>query len=149
VAFAGCNAYRRTMLARWRRSVEAIAMDEFCTAHGPGRIGDLHRATGREACLAMERMASSRSSRGRRALMTNRRRHTMTPPDLAASGFSARQVADGATVDLLQVCPELGHADLLECPEEAVSIVSAFEDVLRKERRGEPFDWCRAVGASA
>jgi hypothetical protein len=48
-----------------------------------------------------------------------------------------------------QVWREIGHADLLECPEEAESIVSVFQDWLRKERRGEPFDWCRAVGASA
>jgi hypothetical protein len=29
-AFARCNGYRRTMFADWRRTVEALPMDEFC-----------------------------------------------------------------------------------------------------------------------
>jgi hypothetical protein len=45
---------------------------------------------------------------------------------------------------VLHEFPEIGHADLLECPDEAVRVVSGFfRDVLEKEREGT------AVGASA
>ena len=54
---------------------------------------------------------------------------------LAKSGFSARQIAEleagaGAAVEF----PDIGHADLLECPDEAVEIVTAFfHEVLASE----------------
>ena len=51
----------------------------------------------------------------------------MTPPDLAPSGFSARQIVE-AVPDWarLHEFPDIGHADLLECPADAVRIVTGF-----------------------
>jgi hypothetical protein len=83
--------------------------------------------------------------------MTNGTRDTMTPPDLAPSGFSARQIAEAVPQwAVLHEFPEIGHADLLECPDEAVRVVSAFfQDVLQKETRGEPLERGAAVAATA
>jgi pimeloyl-ACP methyl ester carboxylesterase len=60
-------------------------------------------------------------------LFTNGTHDIMTPPRLAASGFSAAQVVE-AVPDWarLHEFPTIGHADLLECPDEAVDVVTAF-----------------------
>jgi len=59
----------------------------------------------------------------------------MTPSRLAPSGFSAAQVAERVPDwARLHEFPDIGHADLLECPEEAVEIVTAFfHEVLASE----------------
>ena len=71
-------------------------------------------------------------------LFTNGTRDIMTPPDLAPSGFSARQiVAAVPEFARLHEFPEIGHADLLEAPTEAVEVVGAFfQEVLAREERG-------------
>jgi pimeloyl-ACP methyl ester carboxylesterase len=62
-------------------------------------------------------------------LFTNGTRDVMTPPRLAPSGFSAAQIVE-AVPDWarLHEFPEIGHADLLEVPGEAVQVVTAFFD---------------------
>jgi hypothetical protein len=59
----------------------------------------------------------------------------MTPPDLAPSGFSASQiVAAVPEFARLHEFPQIGHADLLEVPTEAVEVVGAFfQEVLARE----------------
>src|SRR5204863_9511850 len=93
--------------------------------------------TVRQACLAMETMdleAPARTIR-RPILFTNGTRDVMTPPDLAPSGFSARQIVEAVPEwARLHEFPEIGHADLLEAPDEAVRLVSGFfEEVLARE----------------
>jgi pimeloyl-ACP methyl ester carboxylesterase len=68
-------------------------------------------------------------------LFTNGTRDIMTPPDLAPSGFSARQIVAAAPEwARLHEFPTIGHADLLECPDEAVRIVTEFFlEVLERE----------------
>ena len=68
-------------------------------------------------------------------LFTNGTRDVMTPPDLAPSGFSARQIVEAVPEwARLHEFPEIGHADLLEAPDEAVRVVSAFfDEVLRRQ----------------
>jgi pimeloyl-ACP methyl ester carboxylesterase len=60
----------------------------------------------------------------------------MTPPRLASSGFSAQDIVDAVPEwARLHEFPTIGHADLLEAPDEAVEIVSAFfRDVLGSGR---------------
>jgi pimeloyl-ACP methyl ester carboxylesterase len=85
--------------------------------------------TVRQACLAMERMdLEPLVDRIRRPILfTNGSRDIMTPPDLAPSGFSARQVVDRVPeFARLHEFPDIGHADLLEVPDEAARVVSAF-----------------------
>jgi hypothetical protein len=60
----------------------------------------------------------------------------MTPPDLAPSGFSARQIVEAVPEwARLHEFPEIGHADLLEVPDQAVRVVTEFfQEVLAKEK---------------
>ena len=68
-------------------------------------------------------------------LFTNGTKDIMTPPDLAPSGFSARQIVEAVPEHArLHEFPEIGHADLLEAPDEAVEVVSGFfQEVLERE----------------
>jgi pimeloyl-ACP methyl ester carboxylesterase len=147
-ALARCDVYRRTMFRNWRQQCEALPLDDFCAlltiqAVGAGFIEEhpdifenVTRIVGmnspytvRQACLAMETMDLEPlvSQVRRPILFTNGERDIMTPPDLAPSGFSARQIV-AAVPDYarLHAFPEIGHADLLEVPDQAVQVVTAF-----------------------
>jgi 3-oxoadipate enol-lactonase len=156
-AMARCDVYRRTMFRNWRVLSEGLPLDElsdlvtiqavsadFIEEH-PDIFENVRAVirknspyTIRHACLAMEQMdleSLARSIR-RPILFTNGTRDVMTPPRLAPSGFSVAQIVeavpDWAT---LHEFPTIGHADLLEAPDEAVRIVTAFfQDVLASER---------------
>jgi 3-oxoadipate enol-lactonase len=147
-AMARCDVYRRTMFRNWRVLSEALPLDElsdlvtiqavsadFIEEHPD--IFDNVRAvirknspyTVRQACLAMEGMNLEPLARSLRRpiLFTNGTRDVMTPPRLAPSGFSVVQIVE-AVPDWarLHEFPTIGHADLLEVPDEAVEIVTAF-----------------------
>jgi pimeloyl-ACP methyl ester carboxylesterase len=149
-ALARCDVYRRTMFRNWRVLSEGLPLDElsdlvtiqavsadFIEQH-PDIFDNVRSVirknspyTIRHACLAMERMDLEPLARTirRPILFTNGTRDVMTPPRLAPSGFSAAQIVeavpDWAT---LHEFPEIGHADLLEVPGEAVQVVTAFFD---------------------
>jgi pimeloyl-ACP methyl ester carboxylesterase len=85
--------------------------------------------TVRQACLAMESMDLEPlvGQIRRPILFTNGSRDTMTPPDLAPSGFSVRQIVEQVPEwARLYEFPTIGHADLLEAPEEATQVITAF-----------------------
>jgi 3-oxoadipate enol-lactonase len=156
-ALARCDVYRRTMFRNWRVLSEGLPLDElsdlvtiqavsadFIEEHP--EIFENVRAvirknspyTIRHACLAMETMdleALARTIR-RPILFTNGTRDVMTPPRLAPSGFSAAQIVEAVPEwASLHEFPEIGHADLLEVPDEAVQVVTAFfQDVLASGR---------------
>jgi pimeloyl-ACP methyl ester carboxylesterase len=156
-AMARCDVYRRTMFRNWRVMSEAMPLDElsdlitiqavsadFIEEHPD--IFETVRAvirknspyTVRHACLAMEQMDLESLARTirRPILFTNGTRDVMTPPRLAPSGFSAADIV-AAVPDWAQLYefPDIGHADLLESPDEAVEVVTAFfTDVLDSGR---------------
>jgi pimeloyl-ACP methyl ester carboxylesterase len=155
-AFARCDVYRRTMFRTWRKMAESMPLDDFCDLltiqavsadfieANPDIFDTVRRVvsknapyTVRQACLAMETMDLEEPARSLRVpiLFTNGTKDIMTPPDLAPSGFSARQIVEAVPQHAkLYEFPEIGHADLLEAPEEAVEIVSGFfEEVLARE----------------
>jgi len=155
-AFARCDVYRRTMFRSWRKMAEAMPLDDFCDLltiqavsadfieANPDIFDTVRRVvaknspyTVRQACLAMETMDLESLARSLRRpiLFTNGTRDIMTPPDLAPSGFSARQiVAAVPEFARLHEFAEIGHADLLEVPAEAVEVVGAFfQEVLARE----------------
>ena len=155
-AMARCDTYRRVMFRNWRQQCEALPLDDFCDlltiqAVGAGfleenpevfanvkRIVAMNSPyTVRQACLAMEDMdLEPLVDRIRRPILfTNGSRDIMTPPDLAPSGFSARQIVERVPdYARLHEFPTIGHADLLEVPEEAVRVVTAFfQEVLAAE----------------
>jgi pimeloyl-ACP methyl ester carboxylesterase len=155
-AMARCDTYRRIMFRNWRQQCEALPLDDFCdllTIQAVGasfldehpevfdnvkRIVALNSPyTVRQACLAMEGMNLEPlvDQIRRPILFTNGSRDIMTPPDLAPSGFSARQVVERVPeFARLHEFPHIGHADLLEVPDEAVGVVTAFfKEVLAQE----------------
>lgn len=156
-AFARADAYRRVMIRHWRKAAEAMSVDELADLiaiqavsaafiETNPNIFEATRAlvaknspyTIRQACLAMETMDLEALALdiSRPILFTNGTSDIMTPPDLAPSGFSARQI--------VQALPEfarlhefhgIGHADLLECPDDAVRVVTSFfHEILERER---------------
>jgi pimeloyl-ACP methyl ester carboxylesterase len=70
-------------------------------------------------------------------LMTNGTHDILCPPDLASSGLGARKMTEANENVRLVEFPDIGHADLVECPADAVRIVSAFfEEALAEDTRG-------------
>jgi pimeloyl-ACP methyl ester carboxylesterase len=155
-AMARCDTYRRVLFRNWRQQCEALPLDDFCDlltiqAVGAGfleenpdvfdnvkRIVAMNSPyTVRQACLAMERMDLEPlvGQITRPILFTNGSRDIMTPPDLAPSGYSARQIVERVPeFARLHEFPHIGHADLLEAPDEAVRVVTAFfKEVLAAE----------------
>ena len=159
VAFARPDVHRKAIFRFWRRCAETMSWDDFADHVTTQAVGCHHLEkpegentfemvrqitrlnstfTVRQACLAMEAWISSRSCARSSGpiLMTNGTYDMLCPPVLAKSGFSARQIAElKPGLARLQEFPDIGHADLLECPDEAVEIVTAFfHEVLAAER---------------
>jgi 3-oxoadipate enol-lactonase len=153
-AFARCDTYRRTMFRNWRCQAEGLPLDELSDLvtiqavsstfieDNPDIFDNVRSVinknspfTVRQACLAMETMDLEPlvGQIARPILFTNGTRDIMTPPDLAPSGFSARQIVEAVPDHArLHEFPDIGHADLLEVPDEAVEIVSGFfEEALK------------------
>ena len=84
--------------------------------------------TVRQACLAMENMDLTElvPKIERPLLMTNGTYDILCPPELAPSGLGARRMAAMNPRITTHEFPDIGHADLLECPAEAVRIVGDF-----------------------
>ena len=149
VAFAKPDRYRRTVFRVWRRMAEEMAWDEFSdhvTTQAVGArfmespegenifqlvrdiVGLNDPYTVRQACLAMENMDLSPliPKIERPLLMTNGTHDVLCPPDLAPSGLGARKMAElNEHVELVEF-PDIGHADLVECPQDAICIVGDF-----------------------
>ncbi len=149
VAFARPDVYRRTLFRIWRRMAESMPWDDFAdhvttqavgarfleTEEGRGTFELVRQVIGwndpytvRQACLAMEEMdlAPLVPRIERPLLMTNGTYDILCPPELAPSGLGARQMAAMNPNVRVVEFPDIGHADLLECPADAVRIVSAF-----------------------
>lgn len=160
VAFAKPDLYRRTLFRVWRRMAETMPWDDFSdhvTTQAVGArfiespegesIFELVRQivnlndpyTVRQACLAMERMDLSPlvPQISRPLLMTNGTHDILCPPDLAPSGLGARRMAEANERIRVVEFPDIGHADLVECPADAVRIVGDFfEEALAEDARG-------------
>jgi len=142
VAFAKPDLYRRTLFRIWRRMAESMPWDDFSDhvttqavgarfmespegesifqlVHDIVALNDPY--TVRQACLAMEEMDLSElvPRVSRPLLMTNGTHDVLCPPDLAPSGLGARRMAELNDRITLVEFPDIGHADLVECPEEA------------------------------
>jgi 3-oxoadipate enol-lactonase len=149
VAFAKPDVYRRTLFRVWRRMVESMPWDDFSdhvTTQAVGarfmespegeNIFELVRQivglndpyTVRQACLAMEEMDLSPlvPQISRPLLMTNGTYDILCPPDLAPSGLGARKMAEMNEHITLVEFPDIGHADLVECPQDAIRVVTEF-----------------------
>ena len=148
VAFAKPDVYRRTLFRVWRRMAESMPWDDFSDHVTTQAVGarfleeegegtfELVRSvialndpyTVRQACIAMEEMDLSPlvPQIARPLLMTNGTYDILCPPVLAPSGLGARKMAELNPLISTHEFPDIGHADLIECPEDAVRIVSTF-----------------------
>lgn len=149
VAFAKPDVYRRTLFRIWRRMAESMPWDDFSDHVTTQAVGarflesdegkdtfDLVRRvigwndpyTVRQACIAMEEMDLTPlvPQISRPLLMTNGTYDILCPPELAPSGLGARQMAAMNLNITTHEFPDIGHADLIECPADAVRIVTAF-----------------------
>jgi len=149
VAFAKPDVYRRTLFRVWRRMAETMPWDDFSDHVTTQAVGaafleseagrgtfELVRQviaqndpyTVRQACLAMEEMDLSPlvPKIERPLLMTNGTHDVLCPPELAPSGLGARRMAAMNPNVRVVEFPDIGHADLLECPDDAVRIVDGF-----------------------
>jgi len=149
VAFAKPDVYRRTLFRVWRRMAECMPWDEFSdhvTTQAVGAkfmeseegadifamvrsiVGLNDPYTVRQACLAMEEMDLSPlvPQISRPLLMTNGTYDILCPPDLAPSGLGARRMTELNDYISLVEFPDIGHADLVECPQDAIRIVTEF-----------------------
>ncbi|QEC50762.1 alpha/beta fold hydrolase [Baekduia soli] len=156
---ARCDTYRRILFRNWRQQCEALPMDDFVDLLTIQAVGakyveehpDIFDAvkrivnanspyTVRQACLAMEHMDLEPLVKdiARPLLLTNGSTDIMTPAELAPSGYSAKQIAEAVPeYARLHEFPDIGHADLLEVPDEAVRVVTAFfHEVLAGEPDG-------------
>jgi 3-oxoadipate enol-lactonase len=147
-AMARPDTYRRMMFRNWRQQAAALPLDDlsdllpiqalgadFIDAN-PGIFESIRRLvninspyTVRQCCLAMEAMDLEPlvDQIRRPILFTNGSRDFMTPPDLAPTGYSVRQIAERLPeYATLHEFHNIGHADLLEAADEAVEIVTAF-----------------------
>jgi pimeloyl-ACP methyl ester carboxylesterase len=149
VAFAKPDLYRKTLFRVWRRMAESMPWDEFSdhvTTQAVGAkfmespeganifalvreiVGFNDPYTVRQACLAMENMDLSPlvPEISRPLLMTNGTHDVLCPPDLAPSGLGARKMTElNSNITLVEFA-DIGHADLVECPADAIRIVSEF-----------------------
>src|ERR1700694_4162971 len=149
VAFAKPDLYRRTLFRVWRRMAETMPWDDFSdhvTTQAVGArflespagenifqlvrdiVGLNDPYTVRQACLAMEELDLTPlvPQIERPLLMTNGTHDILCPPDPAPSGLGARAMAElNPNVSLVEF-PDIGHADLVECPADAVRIVTEF-----------------------
>src|SRR5438094_1687488 len=142
VAFAKPDLYRQTLFRVWRRMIESMPWDDFSdhvTTQAVGArfleseegkdtfelvrtvIGWNDPYTVRQACLAMENMDLSElvPRIERPLLMTNGTYDILCPPALAHSGLGARRMAAMNAHISTHEFPDIGHADLLECPADA------------------------------
>jgi pimeloyl-ACP methyl ester carboxylesterase len=133
----------------WRRMAETMPWDDFSdhvTTQAVGAkfleseegkdtfelvrtvIGWNDPYTVRQANLAMENMDLTAlvPKIDRPLLMTNGTYDILCPPELAPSGLGARQMAAMNPKITTHEFPDIGHADLLECPADAVRIVTGF-----------------------
>jgi 3-oxoadipate enol-lactonase len=149
VAFAKPDVYRQTVFRIWRRMAESMPWDDFSdhvTTQAVGSrfmespegenifqlvrdiVGLNDPYTVRQACLAMENMDLSElvPKISRPLLMTNGTHDVLCPPDLAPSGLGARRMTELNEHVTLVEFPDIGHADLVECPQDAIRIVTEF-----------------------
>ena len=150
LAFAKPDLYRKTTFRIWRRMTECMAWDDFSDHVTTQAVGakfmespegegcfEMIRSivmlndpyTVRQACLAMENMDLTPLVKKikRPLLMTNGTHDVLSPPEMGPSGLAARKMVKLNPKHLSLVeFPDIGHADLLECPQDAIRIVSKF-----------------------
>jgi pimeloyl-ACP methyl ester carboxylesterase len=149
-AFAKCDLMRTMMFRTWRHMArtwgcspefadhvltQAVGADYLEGPKGAEAIEMVRDVVGLnsvetvvQACLAMEKM-DLREDCGRiqsPTLIVTAAKDMLTPMETAPSGAGARWVAEHIADCEIKVYEEIGHADLLEVPEQTIPAVIDF-----------------------
>jgi pimeloyl-ACP methyl ester carboxylesterase len=89
-----------------------------------------------QACLAMENLDLSKDLPRVKAptLVMNAPGDYITPLDMGPSGIGGRKIAEMVPNSTLKVWKGIGHADLLEKPEESAATVIKFLKSVEKQK---------------
>ena len=156
--FAKPDLARQTFMRVWRQMADSTPWDTWCeliTIQALGAdflespagenmfelvrdmVALMDPYTVRQACLAMEKMDLSAlvPEISRPLLMTHGALDIICPARMAPSGLGAHQMVELNPQISVHEFPGIGHADMVECPEDAVRVVSEFfEQTLAAER---------------
>ena len=122
VAFAKCDVYRRTLFRVWRRMAETMPWDEFT---GPVRRGG-PRSSSRASTATSSNWSTPAAMENMDLTAGAGILHEPAGPPPCPSGLGAWKMAEmNGHIELVEF-PDIGHADLVECSDDAVRIVSEF-----------------------
>ncbi len=138
---------RRLLMAHWRKAAQCMTLDdlgsllamqsvsaEYIDTH-PEAVAETQTLIRRnspftitQACIAMETLDLEPLLGGIRApiLFTHGTSDIQTPADLGPSGYGTRRLLDVLPGARMHEFEDVGHADLLERPDDAVRVVTAF-----------------------
>ena len=150
VAFGKPDRMRKIIFSTWRKLSQVIGLGDLYSDYvltqavganfldRPGidrsieQVRDVVRLNSVEtvvqACLAMESLDLTRDLPKIKAptLVMNAPGDYITPLDMGPSGIGGRKIAEMVPNSTLKVWEGIGHADLLEKPEESAEVVIGF-----------------------
>jgi len=149
-AFAKCDTMRKIMFRTWRRMAtswgcspefadhvitQAVGAEFLDGPQGKKVIEMVRTVVGMnspetvvQACLAMEKMDLRKDIKRIKnpTMVITARKDMLTPMTTGKTGAGAQWVADNLKGCELKVYDDIGHADLVECPEETIAATVKF-----------------------
>tara|TARA_Y100001970_G_scaffold267935_1_gene358604 strand:- start:66220 stop:67047 length:828 start_codon:yes stop_codon:yes gene_type:complete len=156
-AFAKCDTMRKIMFRTWRHMAtswgcspefadhvvtQAVGADFLDGPDGSGLIDMVRTVVGLnspqtvvQACLAMENMDLRKDVKKIKnpTLIITASRDMLTPMYTGPKGAGSKWVAENIKDCELKVYKDIGHADLVECPEETISATIKFLKKAKKK----------------
>lgn len=149
-AFAKCDTMRKIMFRTWRHMAtswgcspefadhvitQAVGAEFLDGPQGKKVIEMVRTVVGMnspetvvQACLAMEKMDLRKDIKKIKnpTMVITARKDMLTPMTTGKTGAGAQWVADNLKGCELKVYDDIGHADLVECPEETIAATVKF-----------------------
>ncbi len=159
-AFAKCDRMRKIMFRTWRHMAtswgcspefadhvvtQAVGADYLDGPDGAGLIEMVRTIVGLnsvetvvQACLAMESMDLREDCKKitNPTLVITAKKDMLTPMETGSTGAGAQWVADNIPDCELIVYEDIGHADLVECPEKTIASTIDFLHRAKKKVLG-------------
>jgi len=156
-AFAKCDTMRKIMFRTWRHMAtswgcspefadhvvtQAVGADFLDGPDGSGLIDMVRTVVGLnspqtvvQACLAMENMDLRKDVKKIKnpTLIITASRDMLTPMYTGPKGAGSKWVAENIKDCELKVYKDIGHADLVECPEKTINATVRFLKKVKKK----------------
>ena len=156
-AFAKCDGMRKIMFRTWRHMAQswgcspqfadhvltqAVGADYLDGPNGPAIVDMVRTIVGLnsvdtvvQACLAMENMDLREDCKNIKnpTLVITAKKDMLTPMETGPTGAGAQWVADNVPDCEIIVYEDIGHADLVECPE--LTIASTIDFLHRAKEK--------------